>query len=373
VVATQCAGGTVTTSQASVPILTVDDNATKLFALRSVLSPLGYNIVEAGSGIEALRCVMAQNFAVILLDVLMPVMDGFETAALIRQRQQSEMTPIIFITAHTKDEVAHSDHYAQGAVDFIYAPIPPEELRAKVSVFANLYTHAAELAAKALAIQTSVDQLEELNVELTAIARRDPLTGLRNRRALSEDLEVLEARVSRYGHRYCMAVLDVDHFKSYNDAYGHQAGDHVLQTVGEKLTALLRSGDSLYRFGGEEFLCIFTEQSLESGRQAVERMRVGIEELAIPHSGTPHGVLTCSGGVAILDADRRRSASQVLKEADEALYRAKHLGRNRVEFADLEAMRNVRADAVLNEAEAALNGAVPAQGGIAPEPRPAAT
>jgi diguanylate cyclase (GGDEF)-like protein len=357
----------------SVPILTVDDNATKLFALRSVLSPLGYDIVEAGSGIEALRCVMAQNFAVILLDVLMPVMDGFETAALIRQRQQSEMTPIIFITAHTKDEVAHSDHYAQGAVDFIYAPIPPEELRAKVSVFAKLYTQAAELAAKALAVQTSVDQLEELNVELTAIARRDPLTGLRNRRALSEDLEVLEARVSRYGHRYCMAVLDVDHFKSYNDAYGHQAGDDVLQVVGERLTALLRSGDSLYRFGGEEFLCIFTEQTLESGLQAVERMRAGVEDLAIPHSVSPNGFLTCSGGVAILDADRRRSASQVLKEADEALYRAKRLGRNRVEFADVEEMRNGKNGALPKENHAVLNGAVLARGGTVPDTHPAAT
>ena len=126
-------------------VLVVDDNPKKRLALRSVLLPLGYEIVEADSGVAALRCVLEQDFAVILLDVRMPIMDGFETAALIRQRQQSEMTPIIFITAHGSDEIAQTDRYSEGAVDFIFAPINPAELRAKVSVFANLFIRA-ELA-----------------------------------------------------------------------------------------------------------------------------------------------------------------------------------------------------------------------------------
>ena len=134
--------------RARVPILVVDDNAGKRLALKAVLSPLGYSIVEADSGTAALRCVMAQDFAVILLDVRMPIMDGFETAAHIRQRRQSEMTPIIFITAHGSDEI-DTDLYAEGAVDFIFAPVPPHELRAKVSVFANLFSKALELAARA--------------------------------------------------------------------------------------------------------------------------------------------------------------------------------------------------------------------------------
>lgn len=107
-------------------MLVVDDNAAKRLALRAVLSPLGYAIVEADSGRAALRCVMAQDFAVILLDVCMPIMDGFETAALIRLRRQSEMTPIIFITAYASDELVKADRYAEGAVDFIFAPVPPE-------------------------------------------------------------------------------------------------------------------------------------------------------------------------------------------------------------------------------------------------------
>jgi PAS domain S-box-containing protein len=146
----------------SVPILIVDDNASKRLALRSILAPLGHSIVEAESGLAALRCLMSQDFAVILLDVRMPIMDGFETAALIRERQQSEMTPIIFVTAHGNDEMLDEKLYTQGEVDFIFAPVNPKELRAKVSVFANLFSRAEELAARARELQTSADQLRFL-------------------------------------------------------------------------------------------------------------------------------------------------------------------------------------------------------------------
>jgi PAS domain S-box-containing protein len=145
-----------------VPILIVDDDPSKRQALKSILSPLGYSIVEAESGREGLRAVMAQDFAVILMDIVMPSMDGFETAAAVRQRRQSAMTPIIFITAHGKDEILNADLYAEGAVDFIFAPVPPNELRAKVSVFANLFIQAEELAARAREVQTSADRLRLL-------------------------------------------------------------------------------------------------------------------------------------------------------------------------------------------------------------------
>jgi diguanylate cyclase (GGDEF)-like protein len=315
----------------TVPILVVDDNAAKRVALRAVLAPLGYQIVEADSGVAALRCLMVQDFAAILLDVRMPGMDGFETASRIRQRQQSEMTPIIFITAFGSDDIMDTDHYAEGAVDFMYAPVPPDELRAKVSVFGNIFLRAELLASRAREVQTTAEQLQVLNHELAAIARQDPLSELGNRRALKEDLEVLEARVSRYSHRYCLAVLDVDYFKAYNDAHGHPAGDEIIKIVAGQLVKQARSGDTLYRYGGDEFLCVFPEQSLATGTQAIRRMRAGLDRLAIPHAGSPLGVLTFSAGVAVMDPERTRSADEVLKEADEALYRAKHLGRNRIE------------------------------------------
>ncbi len=146
----------------AIPVLLVDDNAAKRLALVSVLSPLGYSIVEADSGTAALRCVTALDFAVILLDVQMPIMNGVETAALIRQRKQSEMTPIIFVTAHASTDIGKINRYAAGAVDFIFAPVEPDELRAKVSVFANLFSRAKELAHQAEEVQTSADQLRLL-------------------------------------------------------------------------------------------------------------------------------------------------------------------------------------------------------------------
>jgi PAS domain S-box-containing protein len=144
-----------------VTVLVVDDNAAKRLALRAVLLPLGYDIVETDSGLGALRCLMKQEFAVILLDVRMPIMGGFETAAHIRLRRQCEMTPIIFITAHRGDEIV-TDRYAEGAVDFLFAPVQPDELRAKVSYFANLFIRAEALAERAREVQATADQLRLL-------------------------------------------------------------------------------------------------------------------------------------------------------------------------------------------------------------------
>ena len=208
----QGGGGSVLTSKSPVPVLIVDDNAAKRLALRSVLSPLGYLIVEADSGTEALRCVMVRDFAVILLDVCMPVMDGFQTAALIRQRRQSEMTPIIFITAFARDEIS-SDLYAEGAVDFIFAPVPPAELRAKVSVFANLFIRAEELAAQAREVQASADQLRMLtDAAPIGIFQTDAknryvytnptwgeLTGVRSEHALGREWDTILSPDDRAG------------------------------------------------------------------------------------------------------------------------------------------------------------------------------
>ncbi len=148
-----------TRSNASVPVLIVDDTPGKRLALKAVLSPIGYQIVEADSGMAALRALMVQDFAVILLDVRMPLMDGFETAHMIRQRRQSELTPIIFITGYGREAIADITAYSTGAADFIFSPVPPAELRAKVAVFASLYLRAEELAAETLRVQRSADHL----------------------------------------------------------------------------------------------------------------------------------------------------------------------------------------------------------------------
>jgi two-component system sensor histidine kinase/response regulator len=188
----------------------VDDDSSKRLALSAMLEPLGCRIVEAASGADGLRCLMAEDFAVILLDVRMPIMNGFETAALIRMRKQSELTPIIFITAHEPDEVL-TDRYAEGAVDFITTPVRAEELRAKVSVFAKLFLQAQTNVARARELQTSADELTLLietapigifqtdshNRYVYANARWGEITGMPPAEAAGQEWHVIIAHDQR--------------------------------------------------------------------------------------------------------------------------------------------------------------------------------
>jgi diguanylate cyclase (GGDEF)-like protein len=174
-------------------------------------------------------------------------------------------------------------------------------------------------------------ELEKLNRELFAASRQDPLTRLGNRLRLREDLEKLNGQVERYSHGCCAMLCDIDFFKAYNDTYGHLAGDEVLKKVAGVISGNLRRGDMAYRYGGEEFLIILPEQTLEFANVAAERLRRCVEELAILHEAkTPPGVVTISVGLAALSPGERKPVEKLLKEADDALYSAKEAGRNRV-------------------------------------------
>jgi two-component system, sensor histidine kinase and response regulator len=155
-------------SKSKVNILVVDDDATKRFALRTILAPLDENVVEASSGADALRQLLRSEFAVVLLDVRMPIMDGFETAQLIRQRPRSELTPLIFVTALDQAETDMGRGYNLGAVDFVFAPVVPAIMRAKVTVFVELYRAQQELRRYRTQLETLV---EERTIALTAINR----------------------------------------------------------------------------------------------------------------------------------------------------------------------------------------------------------
>jgi len=173
-------------------------------------------------------------------------------------------------------------------------------------------------------------ELETINRGLTEISLLDPLTNLGNRRSLERDLALLEAQAARYGHRSCVAIIDIDNFKGYNDAHGHLAGDDVIVAVARQLEQKKRTGDTVYRYGGDEFVCLLPEQSIESGTLAIERMSLGVQELALPHGGTASGFVTISAGLAVLEIGVLATTLDVLHAADEALYRAKALGRNQV-------------------------------------------
>jgi diguanylate cyclase (GGDEF)-like protein/PAS domain S-box-containing protein len=174
-------------------------------------------------------------------------------------------------------------------------------------------------------------KLHALHEELRVSARTDPLTGLGNRLRLDEDLAGLHARSERYGYVYAVALLDIDFFKLYNDSCGHLAGDEALRQVAAVIVRAARSGDTVYRYGGEEIVCIFPDQSLQTALIAAERLRTAVAELRIshPHPSTS-GVLTISVGVASQCVTRPRSIAALLQAADDALYLAKQRGRNRV-------------------------------------------
>jgi two-component system cell cycle response regulator len=304
-------------------ILIADDNATSRRIIQMVPRVLGHDCHVAGTGDEAWDMFVSLRPDVVISDWKMPGLTGVELCRRIRAHDDARYTYFIMVTGQgALDQILEGMN--AGADDYLVKPLDPDNLKVRLVAATRVTSLHGHLDRRRT-------ELEGANDDLTAIARRDPLTGIGNRRALDEDLAVLDARVTRYGHRYCMALIDVDFFKSYNDTYGHPAGDHVLQTVAAELDYQARGGDTLYRFGGDEFLGIFPEQSLATGVLAVHRMRIGLERLAIPHDGNPLGVLTISAGVAMLDRDRVAAVTDVLKEADVALYRAKQLGRNRVE------------------------------------------
>ncbi len=307
-------------------ILVADDDPTSRLIVQTALRGLGHDCQTVTDGAKAWDAFQTRLPDVVISDWMMPGLTGLELCRNIRQHATGRYVYFIMVSAQGfLEEILEG--MTAGADDYLVKPLDPDDLQARLIGAARVTALHRQLAQQR-------DEMKALNHELTTIARHDALTGLGNRRALQEDLELLEARVTRYGHRYCMALIDVDHFKSYNDAYGHQAGDHALKAVAAQLKAKARSGDALYRYGGEEFLCIFPEQSTESGTRAVERMRTGVHRLGVLHAANPRGVLTVSAGVAMLHPERPRSASAVLKEADEALYRAKQLGRNRVEHVE---------------------------------------
>jgi diguanylate cyclase (GGDEF)-like protein/PAS domain S-box-containing protein len=174
------------------------------------------------------------------------------------------------------------------------------------------------------------NELQRLNAALVDQARRDPLTGLGNRLRLEEDLVGFDARRVRYGHSYCVLLCDLDHFKALNDRHGHQAGDRVLRAVADTLRRESRSSDAVYRYGGEEFLVLLAEQTLDGAMIVSQRMRAAVHELGLAHPDAEAGVVTISIGAAQCPRGDRTDPTDAIRRADVALYAAKAQGRNRV-------------------------------------------
>ena len=185
-------------------------------------------------------------------------------------------------------------------------------------------------------------ELAQANALLEGLARIDPLLEVGNRRAMDDELEKLEQRARRYRRPYCVALVDVDFFKKFNDRYGHQDGDEVLRQVSRTMSRAIRAADTVFRYGGEEFLVTLPEVGLDGAAIAAEHIRTAIDELCWPHADSPYGRVTVSVGVAE-ESLVSVGWSHLVSRADEALYEAKRAGRNRVECAPSPGIAQLRA------------------------------
>jgi two-component system, cell cycle response regulator len=296
-------------------ILVVDDHEDNVELLRARLEARGYEVDAAMDGQEALDKVRADPPDLMLLDVMMPRIDGIEVTRQIKGDSSLPFIPIIMQTAleTTEDKVEGLD---AGADDYITKPINFAELEARVKSL--------------LRIKELQDELARANEALLKASQTDGLTGLDNRRNIEERLTEMFEHAVRLAEPLGCVMCDIDHFKSVNDTYGHQAGDAVLRQVADILRESAREIDRVGRYGGEEFIVLLPAANVDDAAAFAERVRRAVEACEFKYDG---GSLrrTLSAGAAAWPHSSIRHQEGLVKAADDALYAAKQNGRNRVE------------------------------------------
>ena len=304
-------------------ILLIDDTQTDLMIMTAYLKQLGHEVVTGVNGREAVELFKAEEPDLVIMDVIMPELNGYEAAKTIR-RENTVWIPIIFLSARVgADDIVAG--IAAGGDDYLAKPVDNKVLEAKM----NAMQRIAHMRQKLLEMS---DGLALANIELSQIANLDSLTGLANRRYLDNFIRTEISRSSRDHSSMCLLLADVDHFKPYNDNYGHLAGDDVLkQIAGAIKDTCKRSTDLVARYGGEEFAIVLSQTSLENGILVAERVREAVENMKIAHKySSTSDNCTISLGIHSVVADKGLSSDDIIKKADEALYRAKSSGRNQV-------------------------------------------
>lgn len=298
-------------------ILIVDDDIGTIRILAQVVRDMA-DVTFATSGMEAVAMARTELPDLVLLDAEMEGMDGFATCAALHALPGMDNVPILFITSHRGVEV-ELKALAAGAVDFINKPFHPHIVQARVR------TH--------LTLKRRTDAL-------TRLATLDGLTGIANRRTFDEALAQELRRLGRGAGPLSLVLIDVDHFKRYNDFYGHQAGDDCLRAVAAALSgSVRRAGELTARYGGEEFAILLPGSDMNAALSLAERARCGIAGLGLAHAARPDGThVTISAGAATLSTSQAGGAAglsaTLISAADQALYRAKGTGRNRALHAD---------------------------------------
>ena len=316
-----------------VDILIVDDKQENLISLEALLEDNpALNIVKASSGNEALQKMLEYEFALILLDVKMPDMDGFEIANLMRENEKTRHIPIVFVTANDNEPQTVVEGYESGAIDFLFKPIDPRILKNKISVFMELYLQKKIINQKVIELEKVKNKLEDANDCLTKLSHTDELTKLANRRRFNEFYYWEWKRMLRDNESISIIMMDIDYFKNYNDKYGHQEGDNCLVQVAKALcTVLNRANDLIARYGGEEFIVVLSKTNYNGAVYIAESILKEINSLNIEHSeSSVSDHVTISIGVATIIPTIDMNPDMLVKIADEQLYLAKSSGRNQV-------------------------------------------
>ncbi len=292
-------------------ILIIDDSSDLAKFLGAALAAQG-EIISAGSGAEGIGLALSEKPDLILLDVMMPGMDGFEVCAKLKKETGTRNIPVIFITANDREE-SEIKGFELGAVDFITKPISAPVVRARVK------THL---------------ELKKIRDSLEKLTTRDALTGIFNRRHFNEYI-AQEFRRARRGHgRLSLVMADIDCFKEFNDNYGHSGGDACLRRVARALgEGINRPADLAFRFGGEEFACILPDTSVKGAVIVAENLLNQVESMNYPHAFShvaDH--VTLSVGVGTLEPSDGNSPLDLIELADRFLYEAKKGGRNQIRW-----------------------------------------
>jgi len=302
-------------------VLIADDTPTSLVIASSYTRAIGHECITARNGAEAVTAFEHERPDLVLLDVEMPTMNGYEAARHIKQscEARGEWIPIIFLSGRNDDDDIARGIEA-GADDYLTKPVSRTVLAAKL----NAMQRIAQMR----------HQLARANQELDRLSRLDGLTGTSNRRHLDETLDREFRQATRHSRSLAVVLCDIDHFKAFNDHYGHLAGDQCLRDVATVLRHVVRREDDLVaRYGGEEFAVVLPVTVHRRALHMANAIRTAVEARGIAHARSPTAdVVTLSLGVASWTPLHNASApAALLHAADEALYQAKARGRNRVE------------------------------------------
>ncbi len=339
-------------------LLIVDDCADTRRVLGKLLQSHGYDRIEAvESGPAALAFLKADDplaeppVDVVLMDLDMPGLDGIEVCQQIKAAPHLQDLPVLILTGVVGEETLERA-FAAGACDYITKPVSINELLARVRSAGNLKHQFDQCKLREQELVQAAQQLKQINEELQRLSILDELTGIANRRFFNILITQEWGRAIRSEEPLSLLVIDIDHFKDYNDHYGHPQGDRCLQQVAATLNALARRpGDCVARYGGEEFIVLLANTGLAGATTVAETLRESIEALHLEHARSPvHPWVTISIGVASTIPRRGRSFDELLSAADQGVYQAKRAGRNCVRTGPESIQETRRAAATLKRA-----------------------